>query len=177
MPLAADLEQYIADTQAYQARFVRYHTEFYRRHKFRPCNGAHVFCFNDCWPAITWALVEYDRTPKQAYYALRQSMAPLQIFLDNPEAERVVGHNETLSLCVVNDFPYEVTDGFVRCDIVGPDGEASSTELSCNVPAVGIMDLAPIHWQPEQAGQYIAKLTCSHRGEVLAENSYELFIN
>jgi len=58
-----------AASQDYQAEFLQRHTEHYRRHKFAPCNGAHMFCFNDCWPAITWSVIDFDRQPKAAYYA------------------------------------------------------------------------------------------------------------
>jgi len=175
--LSEDLDQYIAATQEYQAKLVRYHTEFYRRHKFRPCNGAHVFCFNDCWPAITWALVEYDRKPKKAYYALQQSMAPLQVFLDRDELEPVVGQSQMIPLCAVNDFPYEYPGGIVYCEITGPDSEVNTTELHCDIPAVSIVDLDPIAWKPEKPGNYIIKLTYHHQDKTLAENSYSVVVN
>ena len=41
----ASLEQMIADSQDYQAFVLKYHTEFFRRHKFAPCNGAPFFQF------------------------------------------------------------------------------------------------------------------------------------
>ena len=46
----ASLEQMIAASQDYQAFVLKYHTEFFRRHKFAPCNGALFFQFRDCWP-------------------------------------------------------------------------------------------------------------------------------
>ena len=76
------LDQFIRDSQAYQARFIQFHTEYYRRHKFNPCNGAHLFCFNDCWPAITGSVIGYDRKPKEGFFALQRAMAPLQAFLE-----------------------------------------------------------------------------------------------
>ena len=170
--LSDNLDQYIAATQEYQAKLVRYHTEFYRRHKFRPCNGAHVFCFNDCWSAITWALVEYDRTPKKAYYALQQSMAPLQIFSNIDELAPITKRVEKLSLCVVNDFPYDYVGGVVSCEITGPDHNVTTTELPCDTPAVSIIDLDPISWIPEKSGDYTVKLTYHHQGKTLAENNY-----
>ena len=174
--LSDNLDEYIAATQEYQAKLVRYHTEFYRRHKFRPCNGAHVFCFNDCWPAITWALVEYDRTPKKAYYTLQQSMAPLQVFLNRVELEPTVGQAETIPLCVVNDLPYDYAGSTVYCEIIGPDDDINTIEIQCDVPAVGIVDLDPIRWVPEKPGNYSIKLTCHHEDKTVAENSYSVVV-
>ena len=55
----ASLEQMIAASQDYQAFVLKYHTEFFRRHKFAPCNGALFFQFRDCWPAVTASVVDY----------------------------------------------------------------------------------------------------------------------
>ena len=41
----ASLEQVIAASQDYQAFVLKYHAEFFRRHKFAPCNGALFFQF------------------------------------------------------------------------------------------------------------------------------------
>ena len=49
----------IAASQDYQAFVLKYHTEFFRRHKFAPCNGALFFQFRDCWPAVTASVVDY----------------------------------------------------------------------------------------------------------------------
>jgi beta-mannosidase len=177
VPLSNSLDQYIEDTQAYQARFVKYHTEFYRRHKFRPCNGAHVFCFNDCWPAITWSVVEYDRTPKRAYYALKQGMAPLQMLLDCEERPFAMGEAVELPLCVVNDLPYAYPGSSVACVIAGEDGTTTTQRFDCDVPAVGIIDLAPVRWTPERAGLYTITLTLTQDGQERARNQYTVMVS
>ena len=78
------LEQLIRDNQEYRAFHLKYHTEFYRRHKFRPCNGALFFQFKDCWPAVTAAVVDYYGRPKRAYYTLRQACNPIHVLMDWP---------------------------------------------------------------------------------------------
>ena len=70
------LKQLIDDSQDYQAFLYKYHTEFYRRHKFDPCNGCLFFHFKDCWPAITASVVDYYGEKKKAYYTLKQAFRP-----------------------------------------------------------------------------------------------------
>ena len=41
----ASLEQVIAASRDYQAFVLKFHAEFFRRHKFAPCNGALFFQF------------------------------------------------------------------------------------------------------------------------------------
>ena len=104
--LPAELDDFIAKSQEYQARFIKYHTEFYRLHKNDPCKGVHLFCFNDCWDAITWSVIDYGRNPKLGYYALKQAMEPLQAILSLP---REIKRTEELSfsLWIVNDLDRE----------------------------------------------------------------------
>lgn len=33
--------------------------------------GSLVWQYNDCWPAISWSITDYDRSPKGGWYALR----------------------------------------------------------------------------------------------------------
>lgn len=101
--LPADLDDLIARSQEYQARFIKYHTEFYRLHKNEPCKGVHLFCFNDCWDAITWSVIDYERNPKLGYAALTQAMEPLQVFLSLPQEIKRKAEL-TFPLWVVNDL-------------------------------------------------------------------------
>jgi beta-mannosidase len=153
-----------------------YHTEVYRRQKFRPCNGAHVFCFFDCWPAITWAVVEYDRTPKQAYHALKEAMAPLQVLLDSEGGPYAVNQTLELFTCVVNDLPYAYPGSRVVCVITNENGDPSTQATVCDVPAVGIVDPAPMSWTPKKAGHYTITLSLMHAGQELARNTYTVTV-
>ena len=43
--------------------------------------GAVIWHFNDCWPAISWSLVDYRRRPKLAYWAVRHAYSPTALML------------------------------------------------------------------------------------------------
>ncbi|HLG78189.1 MAG TPA: glycoside hydrolase family 2 protein [Ktedonobacteraceae bacterium] len=43
--------------------------------------GALVWQLNDCWPVTSWAIVDYTRRPKPAYYSIRRALAPIAIEL------------------------------------------------------------------------------------------------
>lgn len=45
----------------------------------RKCGGALLWQINDCWPTISWAIVDYFLQPKPAYYIVRRVMQPLAI--------------------------------------------------------------------------------------------------
>lgn len=43
--------------------------------------GALIWQLNDCWPVISWAIVDYALRPKAAYYTVKRELAPLVIGL------------------------------------------------------------------------------------------------
>lgn len=78
----ASLGEYIVESQAYQAFFVRYVIDQWRRQKFNPTGGYIHFLFTDGWPAITWSVLDYYRLPKAGYQALAEASRPVRLCLD-----------------------------------------------------------------------------------------------
>ncbi len=78
----ASLAEYITESQAYQAFFVRYVIDQWRRQKFNPTGGYIQFLFTDGWPAITWSVLDYYRQPKAGYQALAEASRPVRMCLD-----------------------------------------------------------------------------------------------
>ncbi len=170
----ATLEQFVADSQAYQARFIQSHTEFYRLHQFSPCNGAHYFCFNDCWPAITWSVVDYHRERKLGYFALQRAMAPLQVFLDLDWESGPLASLDA-PLWVVNDLPRPYSELVVTWEVCKPDGARMAYgEAQGEVPALDKAQLGRLAWEPALGGRARITLALSQRGVTLAENEYKV---
>jgi beta-mannosidase len=74
------LEEFSANSQAYQARLLRFAIETYRRAKGR-ITGYFQFMFVEPWDGISWAVVESDRTPKSGFHALKEASRPVLISL------------------------------------------------------------------------------------------------
>ncbi len=136
IPLGNTLEEFIWNSQNYQAALLRFATEHYRRAKWTKVTGLYQFMFVDNWPSVTWSVVDYYRRPKRGYTTLAEAMQPtlpsIEYAIDDPRAP--------LTLWVVNDrleaFPgarltwkiggqeHEQTldvpaDGVVKASIVG----------------------------------------------------------
>jgi beta-mannosidase len=72
----ATLQDYIDFTQWTQAEGLKFGIEHFRRR--RPhCSGALLWQFNDCWPCVSWSLVDYDGVEKAGYHAVRRAFAPV----------------------------------------------------------------------------------------------------
>lgn len=89
------IQDYVDFTQWTQAEGLKFGIEHFRRR--RPhCSGALVWQFNDCWPCVSWSLVDYDGVEKAAYHAVRRAFAPvLASFKETGQGE--------LELWITND--------------------------------------------------------------------------
>ena len=70
------LQDYTDFTQWTQAEGLKFGIEHFRRR--RPhCSGALLWQFNDCWPCVSWSLIDYDGVAKAAYHSVRRAFAPV----------------------------------------------------------------------------------------------------
>jgi beta-mannosidase len=74
--LPVTLEDYVDFTQWTQAKGLKFGIEHFRRRKPH-CSGALIWQFNDCWPCVSWSLVDYDGVEKASYHAVARAFAPV----------------------------------------------------------------------------------------------------
>jgi beta-mannosidase len=74
--LPANLEQYIDYSMIAQAEGLKFGIEHYRRRKPH-CSGALFWQLNDCWPGLTWSVLDYYRFPKAGYFFAKRAYAPV----------------------------------------------------------------------------------------------------
>ncbi|KAF8591572.1 glycoside hydrolase family 2 protein [Ramaria rubella] len=77
---AFDMESYIYYTQIMQAETLASAYRLWRR-EWRGRGkeytaGALVWQLNDCWPVTSWAIVDYFRRPKPAYFTIARELRP-----------------------------------------------------------------------------------------------------
>ena len=80
--------------QIIQAEGLRTAIEHFRRRKFT-CSGSLFWMFNDCWPAVSWSVIDYYGRRKPAYYAVKRAYQPILVSIRDDRTH--------LSLWVVND--------------------------------------------------------------------------
>ncbi|KAF2654828.1 glycoside hydrolase family 2 protein [Lophiostoma macrostomum CBS 122681] len=78
-----DLPNFTHLTQVMQSDAITWAYKSWRRQwgtkGKRQCGGVLVWQLNDCWPTMSWAVVDYYLTPKPAYYAIKRSMQPIVV--------------------------------------------------------------------------------------------------
>lgn len=85
-----DIDRYRYATQVMQAEALVAAVRGWRRLFQGPehygCGGALVWQLNDCWPTISWSVIDDAVRPKLAYYAMRRALAPIALEM-NHESE------------------------------------------------------------------------------------------
>jgi len=92
--IPADLEGYIYATQFIQSEALATAIRSWRRRWCGPGReyttaGALIWQLDDCWPVISWAIVDYELQPKAAYYTVKRELAPFVIGLARHTREEV----------------------------------------------------------------------------------------
>lgn len=79
--METDLKKFIHLTQLCQAEALTFAHKGWRRQwgQQRRCGGALVWQLNDCWPVISWSIIDYFHRKKPAYYAMRRALAPAAV--------------------------------------------------------------------------------------------------
>ncbi|KAK2038792.1 family 2 glycosyl hydrolase [Colletotrichum somersetense] len=81
--VAYDLPRFTYLTQLVQSEAMSFAYKAWRRDwgtgGSRGCGGALVWQFNDCWPTVSWAVVDYWLVPKPAFYAIARALRALDV--------------------------------------------------------------------------------------------------
>ena len=70
LPVAHEWDDYIYLTQLDQGLALKSCIEHWRANWPRT-NGTIIWQLNDCWPAISWSIIDSDLTPKLSYYFVK----------------------------------------------------------------------------------------------------------
>ena len=172
------LEGLIEASQNYQAFHLKYHTEFYRRHKYQPCNGALFFHFKDCFPGVTASVVDYYGEKKKAYFALQQAFKPLHVMIEWPLIDgEEPGTELTKGIFVVNDYLTDYPELTVRWWI--EDAKGSKLEehvIPCSCPENSLVNVGDLEWTVPIDGNAPYQINVEMTGPsgILSTNDYEV---
>ena len=173
-----NIKQFIDNSQDYQADLLKTAIDFYRRGKNKDITGIFQFMFIDCWPSITWSVVDYFGVKKKGYFTVQKAFQPLYISVNIRQKKYFAGQKLKIDYWIIND--YQKT--FSSCRLIISLGD----EITYNIPVKDISkDSASFsYWEdndillPEKikTGKYNLVFRLKQEGEVLSENNYEIEI-
>ncbi|HEY5005295.1 MAG TPA: glycoside hydrolase family 2 protein [Ktedonobacteraceae bacterium] len=100
--LPTTLEEYIDYSMLAQAEGLKFGIEHYRRRKPH-CSGTLIWQLNDCWPVLSWSIVDYYGFGKAGYFYTRRAYAAVMASFQK-------GNDGSVELWITNDTLSEVTD-------------------------------------------------------------------
>jgi len=82
-PSSSELAAFAHLTQVMQSDAMAWAYKSWRRQwnvpHSRRCGGVLVWQLNDCWPCVSWSVIDYHLVPKPAYYTIRRALAPVAV--------------------------------------------------------------------------------------------------
>jgi beta-mannosidase len=139
--LPTDLDEYVDFSMISQAEGLKFALEHFRRRKPH-CSGTLLWQLNDCWPVLSWSVLDYHGFGKAGYYYARRAYSPiLASFKALPEG--------SIELWLTNDTLKEVQDE-IKVRLGTFEGETIWEEnLQVHVPANASRPVA--RWYAERA--------------------------
>ncbi len=168
----SDLAHFAYLTQVTQARSIKKHLEHL---SINPVNSGVLFWhLNDCFPSISFSLIDYLQQPKAAYYYIRRFSSDLSLIASIAHKSRNSHDLQSIELTMVNRRQEPVTAAIVcrHIDLSGnlideltfpAASEAQSFSSSIKLPKSLV--------SPSDPQNQCLHLLLEKDGKILAENS------
>lgn len=108
----SDLQSFTHVTQILQSETMRYAYKTWRRmwgrSGARKCGGVLVWQLNDCWPTISWAVVDYYGVRKPAFYAIARALRPLDVGIWRECPSWTEGHADPFATSNADSCKFDV---------------------------------------------------------------------
>jgi beta-mannosidase len=96
------LQEFVDASQEAQLRGLQIAIEYARRRKPR-VSGCVFWQFNEPWYSICWSVVDYTRTPKRAYFKIKELYNPVLVSFAYPRRARNASEIVSGQIWLVND--------------------------------------------------------------------------
>ncbi len=166
-----NVNEFIYNSQNYQAELIRTAIDNYRRGKHDNITGVFQFMFIDCWASITWSVIDYFGKKKAGYYALQRAFQPLYVAIKLRQRKYFTGSKLNIDLWVINDLYEE----FKNCKI---DFELNKKILaSITLSCIEENSIKYIQWDTIDVKLPERIRTGSHSISVLLKNKSEKILS
>jgi beta-mannosidase len=175
IPKGNTIQEFIANTQNYQADLNKLAAESYRRQRYQPVTAVFQFMWVENWPSVNWGVLDYWRVPKPGYYALQAAFAPVLVHAHWDQAPSTK-HPWSFAVHLTNDTWQAYTG--LRYQMILVD-QAQQTVWQ----HTALVDAAPDSGQQVHQAQvvltrdnapYQLRLQLQHAGRTIADNNYTL---
>ena len=169
---AATIDRWVDASQAYQATLLRRQIETLRRLKYRPTGGFTFRALADCRPAISFAIYDHLRNPKEAVGAVRAACQPVIVIADRLPNVMRADEAILLDVHVVSDVREVLDDLSVIAELIWPGG-SHQWAWRGQVGSDSVARIGSINWiVPDVTGPVQLHIYLRHGTVELASNHY-----
>ena len=182
--LGNSLEEFIENTQDYEANAVKDQIEFLRQRKYYPVSTMYLYYWSDSCPIIGSGLLDYYRRPYKVYDYMQMVYTPVLISIEpsmhpyrlGREKVFAAGTSFTAKVWVINDHYEKVESAKVSWQVVDKESDdivaSHKFELDLLADSCEVPDHIVLPLKEEYAGREFRVLmnVTSLSGEVLSDN-------
>ncbi len=165
---ARNVKDFIDATQRAQAIGLQIAIEHMRRRKPQTA-GVAIWQLNDCWPSISWSVIDYYGVPKRAYFELQKLYSPVLASFDYELMPRHSSDTVHGNLWLINDLRQAFENIELRAELNGKEIFARRVNLAPD-SAEKIAALA----LTLDEGENILRLIARAGARVLSDHTYDL---
>ncbi|MEA3274676.1 MAG: glycoside hydrolase family 2 TIM barrel-domain containing protein [Pseudomonadota bacterium] len=173
VPMGESIDEFIHNTQQYQARLTQFAAESYRRQRYAPVVGAFQFMFVENWPSLNWGIVDYWRNPKPGFHALKIAYQPVLPSIEWSTDEFSVDEPVELGLWVINDLFRDFPDATLHYELVQDGKQILRRSLTLDIGADSGREVETVQMPGLAPGNYQLKTHITdHLGRSRGTNSF-----
>lgn len=182
--MGSSLEEFIHNTQAYEALVIKEQIEILRQRKYKPVASMFLYYWSDACPVMGSGLFDYYREPYEVYESMKSVYTQVLVSLEwnkDPYVigrEKKYGQNEHFigKIWVNNDHFHQVEDAQITWKIRRSNSEeilAEKTFTATLTPdSAEVLDTIDWIIPEDYVGEYVVEMTVkSHDDKVLSANS------
>ncbi|KAI0401166.1 family 2 glycosyl hydrolase [Xylaria palmicola] len=141
-----DISSYTHLTQIVQADAMRFAYKAWRREwSKRKCGGVLVWQLNDCWPTMSWAVVDYYLVKKPAYYAIKNALNFIDIGISRAYHDWTSGHVDPTESIRDNKFDLWVVSSLTQSTQVNVTVRIISIQTGLDLKLPTVLERVTVH--------------------------------
>jgi beta-mannosidase len=185
--MGSSLQEFIDNTQNYEAKVVKEQIEMLRQRKYRPVGPMYLYYWSDPVAMIGSGLLDYYRRPYKVYDSMKSVYTPVLISFEWTADPYIIGRDKIFhpatdfvgKVWVTNDWG-AVKDAQVEWSIVekATGNGACSHAFVSNLDADSNVVIDHVVWPiPADArGEYVVRMKVSDGDTVLSENYTDIIV-
>jgi beta-mannosidase len=173
-----NVKEFISNSQSYQSELLHTAIDFYRRGKNIDIAGIFQFMFIDCWPSITWSVVDYYGKKKKGYFTLQKAFQPLYVSVSIRIKKYFSGQRLNIDYWIINDYHKQ----FNSCKIIF----RIDKKIIGDFPVKKILEDSITHfnWETNEiklpikmkTGKYKVEAELIQNKKIISKNDFEIEI-